>query len=71
MPWGAPVWAKIEAVNSYGTSDISLSGNGGNLLTVPDAPHSLVQVVEGSGATSVGLDWEKATNEGGSPVIDY
>jgi len=40
-------------------------------LTKPDAPTSLIEVYVDRKATELGITWEKGTNSGGSPVLDY
>jgi hypothetical protein len=41
LPWGASVYARIEATNVKGTSVVSLTGNGGVIMREPDAPLDL------------------------------
>lgn len=38
LPWGSSIYAKVEAINDYGTSDTSVHGNGALILTKPDTP---------------------------------
>jgi hypothetical protein len=53
IEWGTSVYAKIIAINQYGESLASLEGNGGILITNPDAPINLVEVLAGRTQTSV------------------
>jgi hypothetical protein len=41
LAWGTEVYAKVSASNIYGNSGLSLAGNGGILVSVPDAPVNL------------------------------
>lgn len=56
-PWGASIYAKVVAYNIYGLSDESAVGNGAIILTVPDAPLSVVEVVSMRAATSITISW--------------
>lgn len=71
IQWGDSVYAKLTAFNIYGVSDLSDAGNGAVLMIAPEAPHSLSENFSVKSATSIGISWVKATEEGGSPVIDY
>jgi hypothetical protein len=71
LPWGAFVYAKVAAINSYGVSDDSALGNGAQILTIPDYPVSLAEVAAARSVSTLGLSWSAGTNNGGSPVIDY
>ena len=42
VDWGSSVWAKVSARNKYDTSGYSPAGNGATIITVPNAPTSLV-----------------------------
>lgn len=41
------------------------------MLTVPDAPFNVVEVISLRTATTIGLSWTAGANNGGSVVIDY
>lgn len=71
LAWGSSLTAKVVAVNVKGDSIESDAGNGGIILTQPDAPINLVNVPLITNSNSVGLSWEDGANDGGSPVIDY
>jgi len=49
--WGSSIYALYSATNIYGTSIDSAEGNGAIILTVPDAPINLVNMVELTAAT--------------------
>ena len=70
-PWGASIYAKVIAYNVYGLSDESAVGNGAVILTVPDAPLNVVEVVTSRAATSITISWQPPPTNGGAPVIDY
>ena len=70
-PWGASIYAKIVAYNIYGYSDESAVGNGAIILTSPDAPLSVTEVITMRAATSITISWLPPPTNGGAPVIDY
>lgn len=41
LAWGSEVYARVTAVNLYGPSVVSESGNGAIILTYPDSPISV------------------------------
>jgi hypothetical protein len=69
--YGSGIYAAIVATNSFGSSVMSLDGNGGMLITLPDAPIHLAESIALRDATSISLTWDEGINSGGSPVIDY
>jgi hypothetical protein len=44
LEWGSSVYAKVITLNDYGESVASDEGNGGIILTNPEAPHSLLEI---------------------------
>ena len=70
-PWGASIYAKVVAYNLYGYSDESAVGNGAIILTAPDAPLNVQEVVNMRAATSITISWIAGPTNGGAPVIDY
>lgn len=71
MEYGDSVFARLTAVNYYGSSQSSDSGNGASILTVPDAPINLRDVPAITTAYVVGLEWEVGQATGGTDVLDY
>jgi hypothetical protein len=71
LAWGSSVYVKITAVNVIGTSPESLEGNGAVILTVPDPPISFENDPTVTSATSIGLTWQEASENGGTPILDY
>lgn len=61
---------KVTARNSVGDSLMSESISI-RAARVPDAPINLVNVPGQTTAFQIGLDWEEAPYNGGSPVLDY
>jgi len=59
LSWGSSVFIKVEAVNTYGISSISLEGNGAVILTKPDSPIDLTEVVASKTATTISLTWQE------------
>ena len=59
------------ATNIVNHSVESLSGNGGVILTNPDAPANLANVALITDATKIGLTWSEGAVNGGTAVIDY
>ena len=64
--WGDSVYAKVKATNIVGDSAESLEGNGGVLLTNPDAPVSLANDVATTSSTTIGLTWSAGAEDGGT-----
>ncbi len=70
---------RVSAINAYGNSLNSTSGfgldsttgSGGILITNPDPPISLSEVVSLRTNTTLGLSWVNGLSDGGSPVLDY
>lgn len=71
LPWGSSIYAIVTSTNYYGTSVDSNAGNGAVILTVPDPPINLANVVDQTAATQIGLTWEDGFEAGGTPIIDY
>lgn len=69
--WGGSISAKVAAVNVYGSSLVSDSGNGAQIITYPDVPISLIEDFSKRTASSVTLNWLEGAENGGSTVIDY
>jgi len=72
LPWGATVTATVSAYNIYGWSTTSLpTTTGAIILTVPDAPLTLVNDLAVTFGTTIGLKWTPGASEGGTPVTNY
>jgi hypothetical protein len=71
LAWGSSVYAKVSAVNAYGTSAESSQGSGVIILTTPDAPIQLAGNSDATTGTSVGLTWAEGVSDGGTVVLDY
>jgi hypothetical protein len=71
LPWGSSIYATVSSTNTYGVSIDSTPGNGAVILTVPDRPINLSNVVSQTLATQIGLSWEDGFSDGGTPVINY
>jgi hypothetical protein len=69
--WGSSVWARVVAINLYGDSLTSPEGNGGVIITRPDAPINFVEDYEQRTKSTLGLVWDQAAFFGGSSVQDY
>lgn len=70
---GANVIAKVVASNIKGDSVKSNEGITltANVITIPDAPINLVEVLEKRSYTQLALSWSAGASDGGSIVIDY
>lgn len=55
LAWGSDVYATVTATNSLGTSTISPAGYGATIITQPDAPISLGEVVASRTVSTLGL----------------
>ena len=71
LPWGSSVFAQVVATNIYGDSATSNPGNGAIILTIPDAPTSIVEIMALKSGKTISLSWADGSKDGGSPVIDY
>jgi hypothetical protein len=58
-------------MNVYGSSTQSDLGNGAVILTNPDAPVSLAEIVELRTPSTISFDWLEGAANGGTPVLDY
>jgi hypothetical protein len=67
LAWGSSVYAKVMAINVYGSSLESPEGNGGVIITEPDAP--LAPVTSSSGY-DITISWQEP-NSNGSPITEY
>jgi hypothetical protein len=65
------IYVKISAVNFYGTSVESVSGNGAVMVLIPDTPVNLQKDVAGSSKSVISFTWDEAAFDGGKPVLDY
>ena len=71
LKWGDHVFANIVAVNVKGSSVVSDNGNGAQILTIPDAPINVAEVVALTNAETCSFTWDAGVNNGGTEVIDY
>lgn len=55
--WGNSVWAKLSAINVYGESSMSSVGNGGIIITKPDAPLNILEDIAERTLNSIGFYW--------------
>ena len=70
-PWGSSIYARVSAYNLYGYSEASSSGNGAVILTYPDKPVNLQEVVAARSATTITVLWEEGATNGGDTVDGY
>ncbi len=61
----------MTAINAYGLSTTSEPGSGATIITYPSSPLSFCEDTSKRTATSVGLEWQVGTSDGGSPIIDF
>lgn len=71
LVFGDSVFARVVAINYYGESLASDSGNGATILLVPDSPIVLSDIPSVTTAYVIGLSWADGTSTGGTPIIDY
>jgi len=71
LPWGSHVFAKVRAINKYGSSADSFEANGAMITTNPDHPINLSEVYTSRTPTTIGLIWEPPIFTGGDVIIDY
>jgi hypothetical protein len=58
IPWGESVYAKVLAINAYGSSPYSDEGNGGVIITNPDSPVNIVEDITERALNAVAFSWE-------------
>lgn len=68
---GDHIYAKITAVNLYGSSLESVPGDGSAMVQMPDAPLALSNNPAVTTATKIGLVWSAGLSNGGKTIIDY
>lgn len=61
----------MQAYNSYGYSVESAVGNGAIILTYPDAPINVAEIVVSRTPSSISISWNKGVSDGGAVVEDY
>jgi hypothetical protein len=71
LPWGSNVYAKVIAYNDYGDSLVSDPGSEAIILTIPDAPVNLAEIVLARSADSISFTWSPGPANGGADVLDY
>lgn len=74
LPWGSTIVAKVMARNLYGPSGLSVetpSNQQATILTIPDAPKELAEVLASKTTTSIGLSWTNGDSNGGATVTSY
>jgi hypothetical protein len=57
LSWGSSIYAKLNAYNQYGYSDNSVVGNGAVILTNPDAPINVVEIIPARTPTTITIEW--------------
>jgi hypothetical protein len=58
IEWGQGIWAKVAAINAYGISAFSNEGNGGIIITNPDAPINFVEDLSERTLNAIGFSWD-------------
>ena len=57
VAWGQSIYAKVSAINAYGSSTYSEEGNGGIIITNPDAPRDIVEDITARSLNSIAFSW--------------
>jgi hypothetical protein len=57
VSWGQSIFAKVSAINAYGSSTYSLEGNGGIIITNPDAPRNIIEDITARTLNSIAFSW--------------
>jgi hypothetical protein len=57
LPWGSSIYAKVNAYNQYGYSDESQAGNEAVILTNPDAPINVIEIIPARTPTTITIEW--------------
>ena len=63
--------ARVIATNSVGDSLPSPDGTNTNLMTNPDPVANLREDLAGRTASTLGLEWDDGSSNGGSTIIAY
>jgi hypothetical protein len=71
LAWGSSIYAKVQAYNFYGDSQVSEPGNGAVIITFPDAPIELIETVASRTSSSITFSWSLGENDGGNTVKDF
>lgn len=71
LPWGSSVYSTVIATNIYGDSVVSSAGNGGVIMTYPDAPVNVVENLSARTASTLGISWQIGVNNNGASVSQY
>ena len=61
----------MQAINAYGSSQLSEVGNGGVMVLVPDAPTNLQDDPSVTDDSTIRFTWSDGASNGGENVIDY
>lgn len=70
LPYGSSVFARVTAINAYGTSVTSGSSNGAVILNLPSTV-VVSNFAPGTDANQVTIQWTEPTETGGTPLLDY
>jgi len=71
LPWGSSIYAKIVSYNFFGYSKESAVGNGAVILTYPDPPLNVAEIISERSDSSISLSWTNGLADGGASVLDY
>ena len=71
LPWGASIYARVQATNIMGDSPVSASGNGGVITRISDPPANLQSDDGISNAVVIGMNWDAPAEDGGLEILDY
>lgn len=71
IEWGAQVFIKVIAINTYGDSPDSDLSSGTTMITKPDAPIGIIEDLSGRTQTSIAFFWTEGISNGGATVHDF
>ena len=71
LDWGSSVFVRVSAINVYGLSDASSEGNGAVIVTKPDPPTGVSEVIAERTGDTITLTWTAPVFTGGDAIIDY
>ena len=57
LPWGSSVYVELVAINNYGNSLVSNSGNGAIITTNPGAPINVIENFSLRTKSSLAFSW--------------
>ena len=68
---GDGVYAKLIVSDQYGQEEESEIGSGAYIISEPEPPIKLREVLESRSNSTLSLEWEASDQDGGSQITEY